>query len=97
MRVATFARNTGFRGRPEDVLEHFFPGPLFVDIARRDRLAQALSWFRANETNEWSRLPGAPPVKLPSLDPGEVRALMVEIDRQQSEWLRYFHQRGITR
>jgi trehalose 2-sulfotransferase len=98
MHVATLARNAGFRGRAEDVLEHFFPGSLFVNIVRRDRLAQSLSWFRAIETNEWWRWrwAAAPPVEPPSLDPDEVRALMVEIDRQQSEWLRYFHERGIS-
>ena len=97
MQVAPLARNSGFRGRPEDVLEHLFPGALFVNIVRRDRLAQSLSWFRAQKTNEWwQRWPGAPPVKPPSLDPDRVRALMVGIDRQQSEWLRYFHQRGIS-
>lgn len=112
MDVATLAHNIGFRGRPEDVLEHLFPGALFVNIVRRDRLAQALSWFRALETEKWWRWSGAPPVEpLPSattrwegaspvepppLDPDKVRALMVEIDRQQSEWLRYFHERGIT-
>ncbi len=96
MDVATLAHNIGFRGRREDVLEHLFPGALFVNIVRRDRLAQALSWFRALETNEWWRWTGAPPVEPPGLDPDRVCALMVEIDRQQSEWLRYFHERGIT-
>lgn len=97
MQVSPLARNSGFRGHPEDVLEHLFPGALFVNIVRRDRLAQALSWFRAIETGEWwRRWPDAPPVKPPSLDRDKVRALMARIDRQQSEWLRYFHQRGIT-
>lgn len=96
MHVAALAHNVGFRGRPEDVLEHLFPGALFVNIVRRDRLGQALSWFRASETNEWWRWEGAPHVEPPRLDSDRVRALMVEIDRQQSEWLRYFHERGIT-
>ena len=112
MDVATLAHNIGFRGRPEDVLEHLFPGALFVNTVRRDRLAQALSWFRALETSKWWRWSGTPPVeplpsattrwegaspvKPPRLDPDKVRALMVEIDRQQSEWLHYFHERGIT-
>jgi LPS sulfotransferase NodH/DNA-binding CsgD family transcriptional regulator len=96
MQVAPLARNSGFRGRPEDVLEHLFPGALFVHTVRRDRLAQSLSWFRAIETNEWWRWASAPPVKPPHLDADRVRALMLEIDRQQSEWLRYFHERGIT-
>jgi LPS sulfotransferase NodH len=96
MDVATLAHNIGFRGRPADVLEHLFPGALFVNVVRRDRLTQALSWFRALETEVWWRWAAAPPVKPPRLDPDKVRALMVEIDRQQSEWLRYFHERGIT-
>jgi trehalose 2-sulfotransferase len=94
--VADLARKTGFRGRPDDVLEHHFPGALYVNIVRRDRLAQALSWFRALETNEWFRLPGgAPPAEPPSLDPYAVRALMVTIERQQTDWMHYFRKRGI--
>lgn len=95
IQVATLARNIGFRGRPEDVLEHLFPGSLFINIVRRDRLAQSLSWFRAEKTQEWWRQPGTPPVEPPRLDADAVRALAVQIDRQQSEWMRYFHERGI--
>jgi trehalose 2-sulfotransferase len=95
--VADLARNAGFRGRPEDVLEHYFPGAMYVNIVRRDRLAQALSWFRAIETNEWFRLRGTPPpVEPPRLDPNAVRALILDIKRQESEWMRYFYERGIS-
>jgi trehalose 2-sulfotransferase len=95
--VADLARNAGFRLRPEDVLEHYFAGAMYINIIRRDRLAQALSWFRAIETNEWFRLGGAaPPVGPPRLDPDAVSALVLDIERQQSEWMRYFHEHGIN-
>jgi trehalose 2-sulfotransferase len=95
--VADLARHTGFRGCPEDVLEHYFPGALYVNVVRRDHLAQALSWFRAIETKEWVRLAvAAPPTEPPMLDPDAIRVLMLAIERQQSKWIRYFQERGIS-
>jgi LPS sulfotransferase NodH len=94
--VVELARKAGFRGRPEDVLEHYFPGALYINIVRRDRLAQALSWFRANQTNEWFRLKDSPPVEPPRLNTNAVRSIISKIERGQSHWMRYFHERGIS-
>jgi trehalose 2-sulfotransferase len=94
--VMDMARNAEFRGRPEDVLDHYFPGALYVNIVRLDRLAQALSWFRAIETQEWVRLADAAPPKHPTLNPSSVRALMLNIERQQAGWMTYFREREIS-
>lgn len=99
MHVATLARDVSFAGASEDVLAALFPGAAFVNIIRRDRRAQALSWFRAVATNEWWRFKdadnGRRPAPAPALDADAVRALEGEIERQQSAWVQYFRDRGI--
>jgi LPS sulfotransferase NodH len=83
-----------------DILEYLFPRAKFVNIVRRDRRAQALSWFRAIETNEWwsykhideGRSLQAPP----ELRPESVRALEFHIAQQQVAWRGYFASRGET-
>jgi len=99
MHVDTLAQEAAFNGNSDDVLNHLFPGAHFVNITRRDRCAQALSWFRAEMTQEWWRFKSdhnhnsAAPE--PAFDADAVRALEVEINRQQTAWEHYFHKRGI--
>jgi LPS sulfotransferase NodH len=99
MHVATLAREAEFAGNNPDVLEHLFPGAKFINIIRRDRLAQALSWFRAEKTKEWWRWKddanGSKPRAEPEFDPVAVRAIETIIDRHQAAWERYFRKRKI--
>jgi LPS sulfotransferase NodH len=95
MHVGGLARDAGFTGPSEDVLEWLFPHPTYVVMVRRDRLAQALSWHRALVTNEWWRLDGAPvPRTPPAPVPDAVLRLQMEIEDQESAWMRYFSRRG---
>jgi LPS sulfotransferase NodH len=81
---------------PGEVLPLLLPDARFINIVRRDRRAQALSWFRANETDEWFRLGDAPAPPPPALDLDAVRELEASIDHQQAEWREYFAERRIT-
>jgi len=96
MHVDPLAAVAGVAGPPGEALVRLFPGARYLNIVRRDRRAQALSWFRANHTHEWWRLRPGRRHAPPRLDPREVRALEAEIARQQDAWLRYFADRGIT-
>jgi LPS sulfotransferase NodH len=80
-----------------DGLAWLFPEARFVHIVRRDRRAQALSWFRAVKTNEWERFDGtgAQPPCAPPLDVAAVREIEAQIDRQQNSWLDYFAARRL--
>jgi LPS sulfotransferase NodH len=99
MHVATLAREAAFPGNSDDVLEHLFPGAIFINIVRRDRRAQALSWYRAEKTKEWWRWKddptGSQPPPEPEFDPEAVRVLENEIERQQSAWQRYFRKHRV--
>jgi trehalose 2-sulfotransferase len=97
MHIEVFARDLRM-SRESDVLQHLFPDGLFLNIMRRDRRAQALSWYRAIVTGEWFRHRGAcvapasvPPAPHPSLVVGLER----EIARQQGAWGHYFRNRGV--
>ena len=79
-----------------DVLASLLPDAKFVNIVRRDRRAQALSWFRAIATNQWWRLDGAPQAQPPRLDPVAVQNLEAHIEHQQASWRAYFARRSVT-
>ena len=97
MHVGTLASEIGFQGPSDGVLESLFPGASFVNIVRRDRRAQAISWYRAIETSEWWRFSGDLRIKKrPVLDVNSVLRLEEDIERQQLSWERYFRDRSIT-
>lgn len=96
MHIAVLARKLSFVGNSDDVLESLFPDAAFVNIVRRDRRAQALSWFRAITTNEWWRFKGDQKTPIePIFDGDTVRTLEAEIMQQQSAWEQYFLKRRI--
>ena len=67
-------------------------------MERRDVVAQGVSWWRANKTDEWKLPPGAKPRPadyVPSFDASEIRALVEEIERGNARWKRWFAAHGI--
>jgi trehalose 2-sulfotransferase len=96
MHVTVLASDVQQCGPPEAVLQSLFPDASFVNIVRRDRRAQALSWFRACGSNEWFRTVStvAPPADPPELDIEQVRFLEWHIGQQQSSWQDYLSDRG---
>jgi LPS sulfotransferase NodH len=85
------ARLAGCLGLVEaEVLPTLLPGAAFVNTVRRDRRAQALSWFRAIETREWGRLAGSPAPPAPALDVEAMVRLEAHIAWQQAAWEAYF-------
>lgn len=78
----------------DGVLDLLFPKAQFINIVRRDRRAQALSWFRAITTNEWwsfkdPKDDSAPPLA-PAFDRAAVYELEGHLERQQNGWEQYF-------
>lgn len=112
MHVAVLARQASFvgeyfEGENDDVLEFLFPGASYINTVRRDRRAQAISYYRALWTNEWVRRPTEDEQRLvfqlppraidpPAFDGDAIQALEGEIARQQDSWDRYFWKRDIT-
>jgi LPS sulfotransferase NodH len=99
MHIPPLARNANFAGESADVLLSLFPRARFVNIVRRDRRGQALSWFRAIQTGEWCRIQSecdeGKRIVDPAFDANVIQALEAEIAQQQSAWEQYFQERNI--
>lgn len=97
MHVPVLAMDVGHSGPPEEVLDQLFPDALYVNIVRKDRRAQAISWYRACETNEWFRTASTPRSNYAhvQLNVKEVLFLERHLQHQQSQWESHFRQRGI--
>lgn len=85
---------------PDDsVLDSLFACDMFINIVRRDRRAQAISWYRAIESNEWYRIRGTDQPTgnglKPVFNPTAIRALEQHLEWQQCAWARYFKKRRI--
>jgi LPS sulfotransferase NodH len=92
--VEPLARERGFQGEASQVLRELVPGAKFVHLRRRDRRAQAISWYRAKITNEWWRIQGEedPTLtgKAPEFHAPEIRRKELELERQQQAWDAFF-------
>jgi len=92
--LAPLAKEAGFDGEPAQVLRTLFPGAKYVHLRRRDRRAQAISWYRAKITNEWWRIHGVhdPSLtgKTPEFHAPEIRRMEYELERQQKAWDAFF-------
>jgi LPS sulfotransferase NodH len=93
------ARPDGSRLGDLQVLRETF-GPLrFVYLQRRDRLAQAVSWSRAEQTDVWYQaLDGdRPSAKAePTFDRSQIEHLLAVIDEHNRAWQEWFARTGVV-
>ena len=79
---------------PWQILRQLFPGAKYIRLTRRNRRAQAISWYRAVVTNEWWRIPGVSDWDLtgkqPEFNGEEIRRREIELDRQERAWDEFF-------
>jgi LPS sulfotransferase NodH len=95
MHVASLLREARVEGSPSQVLDRLFAGACFINTIRRDRTAQALSWYRAIATGQWHLTARDIPARAPSAPSAEqIRWLEEHIEWQQSEWERHIAERG---
>lgn len=57
-----------------------FPSPVVIVLRRRDRLGQAISWWRARATHQYTFPAGAEPSEWPDYDFCSMRAAYMEIE-----------------
>jgi len=88
------AREAQWTGEPVQLLRRLFRGAKYIYLRRRDRRGQAISWYRANVTNQWWRIAGVeePDLtrKMPEFHAPEIRRREFELERQQQAWDRFF-------
>lgn len=46
---------------PAEIWEHAFPGTVHIHLTRRNKVRQAVSWFKATQNQEWFRETGSRP------------------------------------
>ncbi len=95
--IEPLARQCRWNGEPCQVLRWMFPAAKYIHLTRRDRRAQAISWYRAEISNEWWRIPGVQDWNLTGKEPkfngAEIRRLEIDLDRQQKAWEKFLHRR----
>ncbi len=97
--VVSLAQECGFDGEPAQVLRNFFPDAKYIHLRRRDRRAQAISWYRAKVTNEWWRIKDVTQPDLthevPEFHAPEIRRREFELERQEQGWDRFFANQAV--
>jgi LPS sulfotransferase NodH len=87
-------------GRPDpEVMAAAFPGLRYVWLTRRDKVRQAVSWWKAAQTNRWQRYRDeAEPAgqgAAPEFVFEAVDQLVQEAVAREAAWQRYFTEGGI--
>ena len=82
------------------LLERTFHGLRFVWIQREDVVAQAVSYAKAMQTDEWTdewtELAPRRPDRAPRFDFAQIHRLVGEIEEENAAWRRWFRANGIT-
>jgi trehalose 2-sulfotransferase len=78
------------------LLERTFPGLRFVWIQREDVVAQAVSFAKAMQTDQWTSLAPRRPDRAPRFDFEQIHRAVGEIEEQNAAWRRWFRANGIT-
>jgi LPS sulfotransferase NodH len=82
-------------------IESVFGPTTFVHLSRKDRVAQAISRVRAEQTGLWHRnadgsvLERQAPPKKPHYDPDAIAWHMKELSALDDEWERWFEQNNL--
>jgi LPS sulfotransferase NodH len=86
---------SGFRHEERKLLEWAFPSLSYVWLRRDDVVAQAVSWWKADQTQLWAsdQLRGA--ARAPSFDFEAIDELVVRATLRNEAWRGWFAEQGI--
>jgi trehalose 2-sulfotransferase len=73
-----------------------FPNLRFVEVRRADRLRQAISWVRAQQTGNWSSLIGPAEPRPAVFDRAEIERKLTRLEREQAGWEEFFARHAIS-
>jgi LPS sulfotransferase NodH len=82
---------------PVDLLTRAFGSLRFLHLRREDRIAQAVSWARAEQTHRWH--PGervVPGGSAPHFDRDLIAGLVDTIEEHEAAWRTWFADHGVT-
>ena len=83
---------------PHRVLSSAFPGLSYVWVRRRDRVAQAVSWYKAIQTGTYVG-PAGPSAAVEGelrFDYGKIRYLVAALTSFENAWSSFFASSGVT-
>jgi LPS sulfotransferase NodH len=98
------AKLRSIEGNGKSDLEHLrrtFPGLKFIFLTRRDKVRQAVSYFKAQRTDIWHVVrPGERPTqgtaaKAPALDLEQIDHWVTRFAEDEASWCRYFETTGL--
>jgi LPS sulfotransferase NodH len=84
------------------ILRAAFPGLRVIDVTRRDRVRQAVSWARMAQDGMWvepvdqPEPPWPPPAGAPAYDYGLIAALEALIAEGEAGWRQLYQELGLT-
>jgi trehalose 2-sulfotransferase len=97
--IEPLAKELGETREPWRVFPRIFPTAKYIHLRRRDRRAQAISWYRARVTNQWWLIPGVEDWDLtgkePEFNAAEIRRLEIELGKQQRLWDDFFSAQSV--
>jgi LPS sulfotransferase NodH len=73
-----------------EVLAAAFPGLHYVWLHRKDKLRQAISWWRAAETGQYALAPGQVPADPPDYDRDAIGRLLRYAEDCEAGWREWF-------
>jgi LPS sulfotransferase NodH len=89
--VIELVANAEMRSRPKhEILASAFPDLHYVYLSRENRLAQAVSWAKAIQTNEWFADDRRRVQREPTFDRNVIEGLLDEIASGERGWRRFF-------
>lgn len=84
--------------KDHEVLQALFPNLRYIFLTRRDKVSQAISHWRAIESDQWhsvSTRPDAPPKKRPQFNFEAIDHLQQEIVLREVKWQEFFQSGGV--
>lgn len=87
----------GSPGSERRMLERFFPGATYVHLSRRDQRRQAVSYWLADKTRQWSVHRGEEPApaQTPEYQRAEIDGWLDRIQADEARWIRFFDEAEI--
>ena len=81
-----------------NLMQTVFPNLHYIWVTRRDKVRQAVSFWKAVQTNIWAWSTDEPPVpaKEPTFDFEAIDYLVQEIVTHEAAWQQYFSECGVT-
>ncbi len=78
-------------------IDHIFPNVRYIFLTRNDKVAQAVSYFRANVTGEWTRYTdGVGKAAFVQFHHLGIETCLRRIERSNAYWESYFNLHGIS-